>query len=245
MMRNDESSGASAQPVSRSAVHGPGWRVALACALAALAAGCQHTGSEVLGRGPFFTPANVSADPNLGGIRRVVLLPLWAPDATPAESAVALDEVLVAALQQQNRFEVVALSRAECARRFSAAAFSSAGALPHDFLAHLRRDFAADAVLFVDLTVHQAYRPLALGFRAKLATLDIARLVWTFDNVYSAGDPAVANSVKRHAKERYRDMPTDATAGVLQSPSRFAAYAAESMFATLPPVNTLVPIPPR
>jgi len=40
------------------------------------------------------------------------------------------------------------------------------------------------AVLFVDLTVYRAYRPLALGLRGKLARLDEPRVIWTFDNVY-------------------------------------------------------------
>ena len=44
-------------------------------------------------------------------------------------------------------------------------ALSSAAALPADFLAVARRDFAADAVLFVDVTTFHAYPPLRLGVR--------------------------------------------------------------------------------
>lgn len=134
------------------------------------------------------------------------------------------------------------MSRDELRRRYRAEALASTSALPHDLMSRLQRDTAADAVLFVDLTTFQAYRPLVIGFRAKLATLDIARLVWTFDQVFTGNDPAVVNSVRRHFKDSNGDMPGDFTAGVLQSPSRFGSYAAVTMFATLPPVHTVVPV---
>jgi len=193
--------------------------------------------------GPFFTPDNHVGEPSLGGIRRVVVLPLWSGALTSVESAAALDPVLVSALQQANRFEIVTLSREECLRRYRAESVSSAGALPHDLLATLKREFAADAVLFLDLTAFRAYRPLSLGLRAKLATLDGTRLVWTFDNVFSADDPTVANAARNFfLASDHRGVPGDLTPAVLQSPSRFAAYAAATMFATLPPV-VLPPAP--
>ena len=201
--------------------------------------GCVHPPVNDSARiGPFFQPTNVSAEPLLVGIRRVVILPTWGGTAAPNESLAALDPVFVAALQQENRFEVVALSREECLRRFRNEAISSAAALPHDLLATLRREMGADAVLFVDVTAFAAYRPLALGLRAKLATLENTRLVWTFDNVFSADDPKVANAARHfYLESDTRGVPADLTPAVLQSPSRFAAYAAAAMFRTLPPVT--------
>jgi hypothetical protein len=189
--------------------------------------------------GPYFTPTNLAGETQLpANIRRVVLLPAAAGTVAEPESVVALDAVLVAELQKQNRFEVVTLSRGECRQRFHVDEFSSTGALPHDFMAILRRDYAADAVLFVDVTVFKPYRPLALGLRAKLATVeDGVRLLWTFDNVFSATDEAVANAARHHFLESDRHgVPADFTQGVLQSPSRFSTYVASAMFQTLPPV---------
>jgi hypothetical protein len=203
-----------------------------------LVGGCMHPGPYDAARvGPFFTPTNFQRETSTVGIRRVVVLPVWVGGTTPTESAAALDEVFLTALQHQNRFEVVSLSREDCRRQFRTEALSSSSALPHDLLSKLRRDFAADAVLFIDLTVFQAYKPLKLGLRAKLATIDGSRLVWTFDNLFSADEPAVANSARRHFLNHDKSVPADLTAGVLQSPSRFAAYAATAMFATLPPVT--------
>jgi hypothetical protein len=222
-------------------------RVPLAVALLVLAAGCMTPSfDDPARRGPFFTPANHAGEPSLGGLRRVVLLPVCGGTLAPVETVAALDPVIVAALQQQHRFEVVTLSREQCRRRFHVEEFSSVAALPHDFLATLQREFAADGVLFIDITVFRPYRPIGLGLRAKLATLDgNARLVWTFDNVFSADDPAVANSARAHFLGSDRGgVPADLSPGVLQSPARFAGYAAHAMFATLPPV-VLPPSPAK
>jgi hypothetical protein len=167
-----------------------------------------------------------------------VLLPVSGGTAAPEESAAELDATFSRALQEQNRFEVVPFSRDECLRRFGATSFSSAAALPHDFLAILHRLYAADAVMFVDVTVYRAYAPLALGIRAKLATIDGQRLVWTIDDVFSADNPLVASGARHfYLQGQQHDMPGDLTPAALQSPNRFAEYAAHTVFQTLPPVT--------
>ena len=202
-----------------------------------LVSGCMHPGPYDTARvGPLYTPMNHSGEANLGEIRRVVLMPIWAGTMASAETASSFDSVLVTALQASQRFEVVTVSREECWRRFRAESFSSAGALPHDLMATLQREFAADAVLLVDLTVFQAHRPLAVGWRAKLAAFSDNRLIWVFDNLFSADNPAVANSVRNHFLDADVRVPADLTHSALQSPLRFSAYTTAAMFATLPPV---------
>lgn len=202
-----------------------------------LGSGCMHPARTDPARvGPLFTPTNFHGETSLGGIRRVVVLPVWGGSEATPETAAELDPVINAALQQAQRFEIVTLARDDAQRRFRAQAFSSASALPHELLAKLKREFAADAVLFVDVTVYRAYRPLAIGLRAKLAAIDGSRLIWTFDTVFSADDATVANAARSFYIDADSRAPTDMTPGVLQSPSRFAAYASAAMFATLPPV---------
>jgi hypothetical protein len=214
------------------------------CLLTVLAGCGTPSFNDPARAGPFYSPVNYVGEPSLGGLRRVVLLPIAGGSIAPQESVASFDPVFAAALQQQNRFEIVALSREDCLRKFQAREFSSAGALPRDFLAAIKNEFSADAVMFVDVTVFRAYRPLALGLRAKLATLDGTRLVWTFDDVFSAHTPAVANSARHHSLVSDRsDVPADLSPAVLQSPVRFAAYAAAAMFATLPPVVLPAAIP--
>jgi len=217
-------------------------RATFALALASLLSGCVPMLSvEPVRTGPFFTPPNHSGDASLGGIRRIIVLPAWAGEGTSLESAAELDGVFLTALQQEKRFEVVALSRAECRQRFRAEAFSSASALPHDLFAVLQREYAADAVLFIDVTTYQPYKPIIIGLRSKLASIDGTRLVWTFDNQFSAENPAAANGARQRLLGRDRSVPADLSGIVLQSPSRFAAYSAAAMFATLPPVVAPAP----
>ena len=222
-------------------------RLPLAVTLLALLAGCMTPSfDDPARRGPFFTPRNFVGEPSLGGIRRVVILPVCGGTLAPVETASAFDPVVAAALERQHRFEVVPFPREEFLRRFHVGEVSSVAALPHDLVATLRREYAADAVLFVDLTVFRPYRPIALGLRAKLATLDRGtRLIWSFDNVFSADDQAVANAARHHFLGSDRGgVPADLSSGVLQSPTRFADYAADAMFTTLPPVVAPVLAPP-
>jgi hypothetical protein len=194
--------------------------------------------------GPFYRPTNFRGERELPQtVRRVVLLPIAGGSIATGESTSALDAVFTTELQRKNRFEVVTLTRADCLRRFQAEEFSSVGLLPANLMARLRREFDADAVLLIDLTVFKPYRPLAIGVRAKLATIgETTQLLWSFDNVYSAADGPVANSARAHFLESDRGgIPADLTPSVLQSPTRFGSYVAADMFATLPPVYVSKP----
>jgi hypothetical protein len=185
---------------------------------------------------PRFTPVNFRGDAQLAAdIQRIAMLPLHGGEAAAEEITTALDPVLLTALQRQFRFEVVVVSRDDCQKLFGAPDFASTAALPHGFLDKLAEKYAVDGVLFIDLTVLHAYRPLTLGFRAKLATVRDVRLVWAFDEVFSAGDEKMVNSVRQFHREGDRSAPVDSTPAVLQSPARFGAVAADLMFHTLPP----------
>ena len=187
--------------------------------------------------GPFSTPANHSGDASLGGIRRVVVLPAWVGEGTAVESVAALDPVFLTALQQEKRFEVVALSRTECRRRYGVEALSSATALPYDLFRVLKSEFGADAVLFIDVTAYYPYKPITLGLRGKLASLEDSRLVWTFDTVYSAEPALPPEATRKNFLGNDRGVAADLNGPPLQSPAKFAAHAAATMFATLPPVT--------
>jgi hypothetical protein len=190
------------------------------------------------GKAPqFYAPVNVQAANQLpADIRRVVLLPVYCGEVAPEETGLSFDTALLAALQKQMRFEVVPASRDDLRRKFGAPEFSSANALPHGFLDALGADYAADAVLLVDLTALRPIRPLNLGFRAKLATVREVRLLWSFDEVLTADEPTVRRSALRaSAGSRREKTPYDLSPATLQSPARFAAFVAGEMFATLPP----------
>jgi len=231
---------------ARIALRRPPLLAGLAVLFASLIAGCTSPPTNDVSRvGPFYVPRNVHGDPTLGGVRRVLLMPIWAGELVPDESAADLDPVFRQALQDQNRFEVVTMARDECRRRFGATALSSTQALPHDLIATVQRLYAADAIMFVDLTTFRPYRPIAIGIRARLVIVNNLHFAWSFDNLFSVDDPEVAASARHFFVNSMRqEVPGDLTPAVLQSPSRFAAYAANATFLTLPPV-TLAKIPSR
>lgn len=202
-------------------------------------AGCEITPdlADPVRYGPYYTPRNFAGEKRLpADLRRVLVLPVALGTFAPEETARTLDDVVVRAVQEQQRFEVVPLPREESLRLFGAREFSSSAALPHGMLEQLAARYAIDAVLFTDITVYQPYRPQSIGFRAKLATVREVRLVWTFDEVISASDPSVANSARRLPVEAAQGRgPVDLSPGTLLSPSRYAAFAAGEMFRTLPP----------
>lgn len=202
-------------------------------------AGCEITPdlADPVRYGPYYTPKNFAGEKRLpADMRRVLVLPVALGTLAPEETARTLDDVVVRTVQEQQRFEVVPLSREESLRLFGAREFSSTAALPHGMLEQLAARYAIDAVLFTDVTVYQPYRPQSIGFRAKLATVRDVRLVWTFDEVISASDPSVANSARRRPVEAAQGRgPVDLSPGTLLSPSRYAAFAAGEMFRTLPP----------
>lgn len=211
--------------------------LALGC-LALAACSTTVTAWDPAVTGPLYQPDNYVGVARLpDSIRRVVFLPLSGGDVVPAEISAEMTPIFTAALQRENRFEVVALSRAECRQALGGEEFRSTATLPHDFMEQLRTAYAADAVMLVDLTVLRTLRPLTLGVRAKLATTDATTVIlWNFDEVLSTGEPAVANSARRFYL--YNDaglVPVDRSDAILQSPTRFAAYVAATTFATLPP----------
>jgi len=205
---------------------------------ALLLAGCETAPdlSDPVRFGPYYTPKNFRGEARLPAeIRRVLVLPVAVGNLAPEETAETLDRVVAAALQAQQRFEVVAFTRAEALRLLGQREVSSTTALPHGMIEQLTSRYAVDAILFTDVTVFQPYRPQALGLRSKLATVRDVRIIWNFDEIVSASDPAVANSARREALKAKGTEPIDRSPATLLSPSRFAAFAADAMFRTLPP----------
>lgn len=207
--------------------------------VALLFGGCEITPdlNDPVRFGPFYAPRNFAGEKRMpADVRRVLVLPVALGGLGPEETATTLDGAVTQALQAGQRFEVVPLPRAELRRLFGAPEIPSTAALPHGMLDELAKRFAVDAVLFTDITVYQPYRPQAIGLRCKLATTREVRLIWTFDEVISASDPAVANSARRQPfVEAQGRSPVDLSPATLLSPSRFAAFAADEMFRTLPP----------
>ena len=204
----------------------------------ALLVGCSELPkADPAKAGPFFTPSNVT---RLGRIpaemRRVVIFPASGDAQMTEDSLERIDRAITEELTRTGRFEVAVFPRQEFHRMFGPRALSTVDPLPPELFEKLVKAYGADGILFTDVTAFSAYPPLNLGLRIKLANVVDHQIVWSADNIFSAADPAVANSARRHALKLGSDRgPGDLSHTILQNPSRFAAYAAASTFEALPP----------
>lgn len=209
----------------------------LALALAGCSALPKRDGAV---SGPFFTPTNVTAKVKIPAeVRRVVVLPVAGSAALTEETLTALDSVCQTELSRTGKFEVVPISRDALAAITGSRQISSVEKLPPvliDKLFNIYNPYGADAILLIDVTAYSAYTPLVLGLRTKLARVTDGDIIWSADNIFSAAEPAVANSARHHAEALGTDRGrTNLSHTILQNPQRFAGYVAAATFQTIPP----------
>ena len=183
-----------------------------------------------------YVPSNYQAVERIPrDVRRVVVLPV-AHAVSDADYLPAFDQAALAELGRCNRFEIVPVSRGALIKRWGRSQFDSTSALPIDFLEVLKREYAADAVLFCDLTVYQPSPPIRTGWRLKLVRFNEQSMLWSFDEVFDAGRPEMARAAKQSAAGApTKEFPLDRRGSILISPNGFARYGLEAAFSTLPP----------
>jgi len=105
--------------------------------------------------------------------------------------------------------------------------------LPGEFFESLQRTYGCDAVLFCQLTVFQAYAPLAVGWRFKMVDVRTRQILWVADEVFDAGQRSVLNGARRYDLSNFKSRESDGW-GIRNSPRQFGQYAAARLLATLP-----------
>jgi len=207
----------------------------LACAL--LFSACESVpkldGAKV---GPFYKPANFQGLTSMPEkLRRVVILPISDDGRVQEETLSRLDESLIRAINQSQRFECVPVSREDLHRLTRLRSVRSVDVLPHDFLQRLASSYGADGVLFTDITRFDPYPPLSLGVRCKLVLIQDISMVWSIDESFDASKAPVTNAARHYWIELSPPgTPADLSHTGLQSPSKFASYAFSACFETLP-----------
>lgn len=200
-------------------------------------AGCRSVKKEWdVPTGPAFEPRNYTSLAAIpASVQRVAVLPLHSGD-WPATNLATLEAAFAAELVKVARFETVAVTRAHMREEFSSEQLLSSAALPADLLDRLRASHGADAILLQDLTHYSPYQPIAIGIRAKLVATADGRVLWSFDTIFDGAQPSVAVAAREYYLSESRPAhPLNNSAGIMQSPSRFAKYVAHAVFGTLPP----------
>lgn len=167
-------------------------------------------------------------------MRRVAMLPLSGGQVTP-EALRDITAAFHAELSKKALFEVVPISGSELEAMCGQRQLSSVAPLPAQVLEVLREKYGAEGVLFTDITHLHAYRPIAIGVRAKLVDVGSGAISWASDCVYDSGHPAVAENARlfqRQYSDPHRSIADDG-GSVLISPSRFAKFVANATFSSL------------
>ena len=211
-------------------------RLALLAACA-LFAGCAAPAGNLGLLSPDYRPANTFAYPATLSLnlQRVAVLPLACeePRADLPDGCDALNPVLLSELAKLKTFEVVAVNRENLRSRTGRSSWTGAEVLPADFFDSLHRVYGCDAVLFCQLTVFQAYAPLAVGWRLKLVDVRTRQILWAADEVFDAGQQSVLNAAQRYQLAHFKNQESDGWS-VRNSPRQFGQYAAARLLATLP-----------
>lgn len=170
-------------------------------------------------------------------VRRVAVLPLTVaePDLTAEIGRDDLEPVISAELRRANVFEVVVVSREQLRGLTGRTEWTAKDKLPLEFFERLRAATGCDAVMFCQMVHYRPYAPIAVGWDIKLVDSRKPQILWAIDEVFSAGDGATARAARHYYAEHIQtsDAVTDSWS-ILQSPRRFAQYAANAVFATLP-----------
>lgn len=203
--------------------------------VALIAAG--STGCQTLRKRAAYRPAKPENffHPETQGIaiRRVAMLPFYNQNRSGTEMA-NVEQAFHAELTKTSLFEVVQVSRADMGDWFGRPQVSSVELLPTNLLSELQSRYGVDAVLFTDLTHYFPYRPVSIGVRTKLVDAATGEIRWAFDYLFDSGNPVIAKNARLF--RAYRDQtgyPKLQSDIVLQSPRRFAQFAANETYDSL------------
>jgi hypothetical protein len=168
-------------------------------------------------------------------VRRVAVLPVTidADDLVTEEGRDALETVLYTELQKRAAADLVGISREQLRDLTGRKEWTTADALSPDFFERLRAATGCDAVVFSRLTHFRAYPPLGVGWNVQLIDTQ-KRSLWAVDEVFDAGNPAVAAAARRYYVRSLHTPNFCDSSTVLFSPRRFGQFAAAEVSATMP-----------
>ena len=193
-----------------------------------------------------YQPTNVFSAPQIPeNVRRVAILPINLPHADLRTSEI-LQYNAVSQAGRTNLFEIVQVKPDDLVRYVGKSNFSSIEVLPANFMQVMLDVYAADAILFNDITYYHAYQPIKIGLRAKLINVRSSQAIWAFDDIFDSGDPRVTSAALKYEESTgKKPYPYRKTTTVLQSPSAFSSYVFSTAYATMPQRNRPLPKVPE
>ncbi len=206
---------------------------------AALLSGCVTGGPSAVKTHPASPKvqlANVYRPPVAGVLTRVAVLPL-AGDVQPPDALREMDKTFHAEFNKPQVFEGVKVNRPDLMDLLHQDQLPSTEPVPRELIVALQQRYAAEAVLFTDITHYRPYRPISISVRTKLVSLKTNDVIWAIDATFDSAEPGVAAAARNFSKLTEQNpglLKAADSSGVLISPQRFARFVAREVFATLP-----------
>ncbi len=214
--------------------------------------GCTNFPTSIRDLGPTYKPANIYRQSEVmpPRVRRVAVLPLTTADSSALLMAGVenLETILRAELEKSERFEIIPVTGGQLREWTGQTIWKADDLLPLNFFRRLHEGTGCDAVLFCQLIRYQPYEPLAVGWKFSLverwdtpkgSTPDAKtagpQILWSADEVFDAGDVAVANAARSYYSQHLRnEAPAPDASTILGSPTRFGQYTLNALFGTMP-----------
>lgn len=186
-------------------------------------------------RGVGHQVANIYEAPGRTSVSRVAVLPLSAENEHKnLESDLGgLERILQKELFANQLFEVVSISSDWLRRETGRSVWQVNEPIPHDLLARIMAFYRCDAVLFSHITDYHPYPPMRIGWRLKLVSALNGDLLWSADEIFDASEKPVATSARLYYQtHQWGSSANGHSRSILDSPSRFSAYAIASIVQT-------------
>jgi TolB-like protein len=179
--------------------------------------------------GPDYVPSNVYTNPSppMKAIRRVAVLPIttYNKDINSEYLRKTYQPIFMSELFKSKRFEVVEATPELLWELNNKKEWQAEEKLPSEFFTKLRDATGCEAVLFTRVTVFKPYPPVSMGLNIKLVECESAKIIWSTDEVFDAGNTRVANSARRYYQNNLSIDKTGADSYViLRTPTQFARY---------------------
>lgn len=184
-----------------------------------------------------YTPKNIHSSPPAKEIIRLGLLPIVAkPELGNAEALNGIRRSITEELGKTKNFELVQITPDMLHDWADVSQLSSLDEWPETLKSCLQ-DKQIDGVMLIEITQLKGFYPITLGIKARLVGIPDGITYWACDEVFDAASEEVLAGAKNYEKVMQLEVQNKRvkTTGTIElSPSKFAKYAAWTLFQTLP-----------
>lgn len=171
----------------------------------------------------------------LNKVARVGIMPITSRASVWQGTLDAICESFCSELFKQLKFEAIKISNDELLALFGKTNFVANDIFPNHFFSSIKQSSDVDAVLFIDITHYEPYKPVAIGVKCKLISTESAKILWAVDELFDSGIPSVQTGISEYvAKNKCENTFFSFDDTFVYSPLKFSYYVAHEIFNKLP-----------